>query len=150
MQQETFTHEWLDSGQIARIRRGFSAVATDADRFTADFYERLFELAPTLRQLFPADLSDQRDKLKHMLAVLVADLDRPVALAPALAKLGDRHRSYGVVKADFIVVGQALIDTLGSHLEEQFSPADRSAWAALYARVTSIMTKGTMRSAAAA
>jgi len=147
MHQETFTHDWLDSDQIARIRRGFSAAASDADCFTAAFYERLFELAPTLRQLFPADLSSQRDKLKHMLAVLVADLDRPGALAPALAKLGDRHRSYGVVRADFMVVGKALIDTLGSHLEEQFSPADRSAWAELYTRITAIMKKGTAQGA---
>jgi len=149
MHDEISTHDWLDSGQIARIRSGFSAVASDADCFTAAFYERLFELAPTLRPLFPADLSSQRDKLKHMLAMLVADLDRPLALAPALAKLGDRHRSFGVVKADFIVVGTALIDTLNSHLEGHFSAADRSAWAALYARVSAIMKRGTAQDAAA-
>jgi hemoglobin-like flavoprotein len=150
MHQETATRDWLDSAEIARIRSGFGAIAADADRFTADFYARLFELAPTLRPLFPDDLSSQRDKLKHMLAMLVAGLDRPVALRPALATLGDRHRSYGVVKADFIVVGQALIGTLESHLGVQFSPADRSAWAALYGRVTAIMTMGTAHAAAAA
>lgn len=150
MHQETATRDWLDSAEIARIRFGFGAVAADADRFTADFYARLFELAPTFRPLFPEDLSSQRDKLKHMLAMLVAGLDRPVTLRPALAALGDRHRSYGVVKADFIVVGQALIDTLGSHLGEQFGPADRSAWAALYGRITAIMTMGTARTAVAA
>lgn len=150
MHQETVARDWLDAGEIARIRRGFGAAAADADRFTADFYARLFELAPTLRPLFPDDLSSQRDKLKDMLVMLVTVLDRPVALRPALATLGDRHRSYGVVKADFIVVGQALIDTLDVHLGEQFSSADRSAWTALYARITAIMTAGTARAAAAA
>jgi nitric oxide dioxygenase len=133
MHQESVKRDWLDTGEITRIRSGFSAVAADADRFTADFYARLFELAPTLRPLFPDDLSSQRDKLK-----------------PALATLGDRHRSYGVVKADFIVVGQALIDTLGAHLGEQFGPAERSAWTALYSRITTIMTMGTVHAAAAA
>lgn len=150
MHQETATHDWLDTAEITRIRRGFSAVAADADRFTAGFYTRLFELAPTFRPLFPADLSSQRDKLKHMLAMLVAGLDRPVALRPALTMLGDRHRSYGVVKADFIVVGQALIETLATHLGEQFGPADRSAWSALYARITAIMTMSAAHAAAAA
>jgi hemoglobin-like flavoprotein len=150
MHQETPARDWLDTAQIARIRNGFNAVAADADRFTADFYARLFELAPTLRPLFPDDLSGQRDKLKHMLAMLVAGLDRPLALQPALAMLGDRHRAYGVVKADFVVVGQALIGTLESHLGERFSCADRSAWAALYSRVTAIMMTGTTRAAAAA
>jgi hemoglobin-like flavoprotein len=124
MHQETAKRDWLDAGEITRIRSGFSAVAADADRFTADFYARLFEIAPTLRPLFPDDLSSQRDKLKHMLVFLVESLDRPDTLRPELAALGDRHRSYGVVKADFIVVGQALIDTLGAHLGEQFGPAE--------------------------
>ena len=150
MHQDSVTRDWLDAGEIARIRHGFSAVAADADRFTADFYERLFALAPTLRPLFPDDLASQRDKLKHMLGMLVASLDRPVALRPALAALGDRHRSYGVVKADFIVVGQALLDTLSAHLGEQFCAADRGAWAALYARITAIMTTGTVRACAVA
>ena len=150
MQQKTAVSDWLDGAQITRIRQGFSAVAADADRFTADFYKHLFERAPTLRPLFPDDLSSQRDKLKHMLAMLVAGLDRPGTLRPALAMLGDRHRSYGVVKADFVVVGQALLDTLACHLGEQFGDADRSAWASLYARVMAIMTMGVARAAAAA
>jgi len=150
MHLATETNDWLDAREIARIRQGFSAVAADANRFTASFYARLFDLAPTLRPLFPDDLSNQRDKLKHMLAMLVAGLDRPVALKSTLAMLGDRHRSYGVVKTDFIVVGQALIDTLAAHLGEQFGPADRSAWTALYGRITAIMTMGTAHAVAAA
>jgi nitric oxide dioxygenase len=150
MHQESVTRDWLDTGEITRIRSGLSSVAAGADRFTADFYARLFELAPTLRPLFPDDLSSQRGKLKHMLAVLVENLDRPLALRPALATLGDRHCSYGVVKADFIVVGQTLMDTLGIHLGEQFGPADRDAWTSLYSRVTAVMTKGTAQTAAAA
>jgi len=150
MHQQPVPNDWLDTGEIARIRLGFSAVAADADRFIADFYARLFEVAPTLRPLFPDDLSSQRDKLKHMLAMLVAGLDRPVALTSALATLGDRHRAYGVVKADFIVVGRALIDTLDAHLGEQFSPADRHAWTTLYSRITAIMTRGTVHAAVAA
>jgi hemoglobin-like flavoprotein len=150
MHQEPVTRDWLQAGEIACIRRGFSTVAADADRFTADFYARLFELAPTLRPLFPDDLSSQRDKLKHMLVMLVAALDRPDALRPTLATLGDRHRSYGVVKADFIVVGRALIDTLGAHLGEQFGSTERSAWTALYSRITATMTMGTAHASAAA
>jgi len=150
MNEEPTARDWLDTAEIERIRSGFNAVATNADRFTVDFYARLFELAPTLRPLFPDDLSIQRDKIKHMLGMLVASLDRPAALRPTLSTLGDRHRSYGVVKTDFIVVGRALMDTLDVHLGDQFGPADRSAWAALYARITAIMTAGTARAAVAA
>ena len=84
-----------------------------------------------------------------MLATLVASLDRPETIRPALVMLGERHRSYDVVKADFIVVVRALIDTLDVHLGERFSPADRNAWAAFYARVTAMMTTGMVRATAA-
>jgi len=143
-------HDWIDAAKIARIRESFAGVASNADGFVADFYARLFELAPTTRALFPDDLSSQRDKLKHMLVMLMRGLDRPVELAPALAALGDRHRSYGVVKTDFAVVGLALIDTLAKHLGDAFTDADRGAWVALYRHVTNIMLAGTRRSAEAA
>jgi nitric oxide dioxygenase len=150
MRHSTPTPDWLDADEIARIRAGFAAIAANADGFVADFYARLFELAPTTRALFPDDLSSQRDKLKHMLVILMASLDRAAELRPALAALGDRHRSYGVVRADFAIVGQALLDTLAAHLGTAFTVADRNAWAALYGRITSIMMAGTTRLAVAA
>ena len=60
-----------------------------------------------------------------------------------------RFEDWRLLRSDFIVVGTALIDTLNSHLEGHFSAADRSAWAALYARVSAIMKRGTAQDAAA-
>jgi hemoglobin-like flavoprotein len=85
-----------------------------------------------------------------MLVMLIAGLDQSARLRPALAALGDRHRSYGVVSTDFAVVGQALLDTLAVHLGEMFTCADREAWSGLYGRITAIMMAGTGRAAAAA
>jgi len=136
--------------QIEIVQASFDKVAPIAEAAAGLFYARLFELAPTTRALFLDDLSSQRDKLKHMLVMLMRGLDRPVELAPALAALGDRHRSYGVVKTDFAVVGLALIDTLAKHLGDAFTDADRGAWVALYRHVTNIMLAGTRRSAEAA
>jgi len=149
MHHASTARDWIDADQIARIRGGFAGIAADADRFTAAFYARLFELAPTLRDLFPPDLSAQRAKLAHMLSMLTASLDRPLELRPALAALGERHRSYGVVTTDFRSVGQALLDTLAAHLGERFTVADRAAWTVLYGRIAAIMTAPTQRAAAA-
>lgn len=150
MQPRYIVSDWLEAAEIARIRNGFDRIAPNADAFTTAFYARLFELAPTTRALFPEDLSTQREKLKHMLVMLIAALDRPAELRPAIAALGDRHRSYGVVKADFIVVGQALIDALAAQLGDAFVAADRAAWAALYGRIAAIMTAARPITAAAA
>jgi len=149
MHNHTAAPDWLGAADIVRIRNVFGLVAADADGFTAAFYARLFELAPTVRALFPDDLAPQRDKLKHMLVMLMASLDRPATLQPVLAALGDRHRAYGVVRSDFVVVGQALLDTLAARLGAAFGADDRAAWSALYGRITSIMTAGATRAAAA-
>jgi hemoglobin-like flavoprotein len=53
MHRTAETATWLDAAEITRIRAGFARVASNADAFTADFYARLFEIAPTTRALFP-------------------------------------------------------------------------------------------------
>jgi hemoglobin-like flavoprotein len=141
--------DWLDPSEVASIRRTFAAVAADADRFAQDYYARLFELAPTLQALFPEDLAAQRAKLAQMLATFVSALDRPADFRGMVAALGERHRSYGVVRSDFIVVGRALLDTLGARLGDAFATEDRAAWRMLYARIAAIMTARTAFAAAA-
>lgn len=134
--------DWLNAGQIARVRTQFKRIAAQSRVFSEDFYRRLFEIAPPLRRLFPSDLSDQRDKLVHMLAMLVARLDQPGQLAAPLASLGARHRGYGVGPDHFAPVGAALLDTLSAHLGGDFDEASNATWGALYARVTAMMQVG--------
>ena len=43
------------------------------------FYDRLFEIAPSLRRMFPADMRDQKRKLMVMLATAVQGLTTSTA-----------------------------------------------------------------------
>ena len=49
--------------QIALVQCSFKSVAPIASKAADLFYDRLFEIAPEVRQLFPADLSGQKVKL---------------------------------------------------------------------------------------
>ena len=49
--------------QIALVQNSFKSVAPIASKAAALFYDRPFEIAPEVRQLFPADLSGQKVKL---------------------------------------------------------------------------------------
>src|SRR5262245_17647587 len=82
--------------QIALVQGSFQSVAPIASKAADLFYDRLFEIAPELRRLFPADLSAQKVKLMAMIATAVANLHRLDAILPAVRQLGDRHRDYGV------------------------------------------------------
>ena len=67
---------------------------------------------------------------------ILAINDAPQELSLALAGLGERHRAYGVMAADFEPVGRALIGALGARLGEDFDGLARAAWLKVYAFVT--------------
>lgn len=140
--------DWLDPSEIARIRRQFVAIGNDADAFAAEFYSRLFSISPLVRAMFRGEMGEQRAKLVRMLAMLVSKLDTPEQLAIPLAALGERHRGYGVMQADFDPVGRALIATLAQRLGDDFDEAACAAWLKVYAWVTAQMQGRILRASA--
>lgn len=132
---EDFT---MTPSDIAAIRADFAAVAGDADGFAARFYERLFEIDPSLRPLFPDDLSPQRKKLVQALAMVVAGLDRLETMVPTIAQLGRRHGGYGVEAHHYASVGEAILATLEERVEA-FGDRNRAAWGKAYATLADVM-----------
>ena len=126
------------------VQQSFGVVAPIAEAAAALFYGRLFELDPSLRPLFRGDLTTQGRHLMATLAVAVRGLDDLPTLVPAVRALGRRHAAYGVRAEHYATVGEALLWTLEQGLGERFTPAVRSAWAAVYD-----LLAATMRDAAA-
>ncbi len=78
--------------QVAMIQTSWSEVEPISDVAATLFYERLFDLDPTIRRLFRrTDMVQQRKILMQTLAVVVRSLDRLEQLTPALEGLGRRH-----------------------------------------------------------
>ena len=131
--------------QQTLIRESWAQVAPIADAAATIFYDRLFELDPSLRRLFSrTDMAGQRRNLMQTLAVVVASIDRLESIVPAVEALGRRHAGYGVEAAHFETVGQALLDSLAVGLGEDFTAEARDAWATAYG-----ILAGVMQSAAA-
>jgi hemoglobin-like flavoprotein len=106
------------------------------------FYNRLFEIAPQLRRMFPPDLREQKIKLMAMLAAAVGGLDDLNALVPKVKALGARHADYGVTVNHYAIVGDALMWTLDRGLGEAFTSDVRSAWAKVYGVLAGTMQVG--------
>src|SRR3954467_995132 len=83
--------------QTVLVQESFEQLAPISRAAAYLFYERLFELDPSLRPLFSGDIHEQGRKLMQILAVAVNGLDRLEPLAPALEELGRNHVAYGVV-----------------------------------------------------
>ena len=127
---------------IALIRSQLALTKGAEDAFAAAFYRKLFEIAPEVRVLFPADLSEQGRKLMVVLTFAVGALDRGDVLVPAVQALGARHKAYGVKNAHFAPVGGALLDTLAGALGDGFTPEALAAWTQAYGLVAGWMAEG--------
>ena len=132
----------LTSTEIALVRASFARIVTIQEAAADLFYDRLFVIAPKLRELFPADLSQQKRKLMQMIATAVGGLNNLDKLVPAVKALGARHAGYGVTAGDYAVVGEALLWTLEQGLGEEFKPEVRSAWANVYDLLATTMQAG--------
>ncbi len=125
--------------EIVLVQDSFRMVVPIAGTAADLFYARLFETAPELRPLFPADLAEQKRKLIQMLAVAVNGLSRPEEILPALQDLGRRHAGYGAEAAHYAVVGAALLWTLDQGLGRALTPEVARAWAETYGLLSGAM-----------
>lgn len=110
----------MTPNQIQLIRETFALVAEQPDVAAAAFYQRLFEIDPSLRPLFQSNLEQQGRKLMQMLSAAVRLLDHPESLIPVLENLGRRHTDYGVRDEHYDTVGEALLDTTRGRIGKLF------------------------------
>ena len=118
--------------QIELVQSSFQLVQPILEPAAMMFYDRLFELDPSLRALFRTPRDEQARKLAQTLAVVVAAIDRPDSIRGAVEALGRRHVGYHVRDEHYTTVGAALLWTLEQGLGEAFTPEIRDAWGAVY------------------
>jgi hemoglobin-like flavoprotein len=125
--------------QVKLVQQSFSMVAPIADQAAVVFYDRLFEVAPSVKAMFPADMAEQRKKLMATLAVVVNGLSNLESILPAASALATRHVGYGARPEHYPVVGGALLWTLEKGLGEAWTPEVASAWTAAYGTLSAYM-----------
>jgi hemoglobin-like flavoprotein len=132
----------LTPARVAELRRTWELVAPMADEVAQLFYERLFEIGPSLRALFQSDPVVRRRKLMDALAFVVAHVDRPDELVAMLAALGRRHVGYGVRPEHYAAAGEALLWTLDEGVGALRTTEAREAWAVTYELIAAVMRGG--------
>src|ERR1700688_4761101 len=98
--------------QVALVQDSFAKVALTSEAAAVLFYDRLFDIAPQTRAMFPDDMIEQRRKLMAMLAGVVKGLGNLEQVLPAASALAKRHVNYGAKAEHYPVVGAALLWTL--------------------------------------
>ena len=125
--------------QVKLVQQSFAKVAPISDQAAVIFYDRLFEVAPGVKAMFPADMTEQRKKLMATLGAVVNGLSNIESLLPAASALATRHVSYGAKPEHYPVVGSALLWTLEKGLGDAWTPEVAAAWTAAYGTLSSYM-----------
>ena len=140
----------MTSDQIKLVQETFAKVAPISEQAAVLFYDRLFEIAPQVKAMFPADMIEQRRKLMATLAVVVNGLSNLESILPAASALAKRHVNYGAKPAHYPVVGSALLWTLEKGLGDAWTPEVADAWTAAYGTLSRYMIGEAYGSAQAA
>jgi chemotaxis signal transduction protein/hemoglobin-like flavoprotein len=128
--------------QIELIQSSWKKIVPIADTAADLFYDRLFEVAPDVRDLFAEDMAGQKKALLAMLGRVVASLNDLENVVPTVQELGERHVGYGAEPPHYEVVGEVLLWTLEKglgDLGEEWSDDLKEAWAAAYGVLSSTM-----------
>jgi nitric oxide dioxygenase len=125
--------------QIKLVQESFAKVSPISETAAVLFYDRLFEVAPQVKAMFPADMKEQRKKLMATLAVVVNGLGNLESILPAASALAMRHVSYGAKKEHYPVVGAALLWTLENGLGDAWTPELADAWTTAYGTLSGFM-----------
>jgi hemoglobin-like flavoprotein len=131
----------MNASTIQLLAASFARVSANKTEAATIFYARLFMTAPELRPLFQSDMESQQRKLMSSLAQIVDFYRIGVDPASYLANLGQNHQGYGVQRAHFDSVGDALLFTLAQVLGQEFTSQIRAAWVSAYAEVSAALIR---------
>ncbi len=132
------------------IRTSFDAVASQAETLIDRFYDNLFATAPSVRPLFPDDMTQQKRHLLSAVSLVVKHADRLDELAGALMDMGERHVRYGAQEAHYPVVRDVMLRTLAEVAGDAWTSEFEGAWRRALDSVAQMMLRGAARSSKAA
>jgi hemoglobin-like flavoprotein len=135
----TTTAPAMTGEEITLVQTTFSKVLHISDTAADLFYNRLFELDPSTRPLFPADITEQKKKLMSTLKTVVFSLRQLDTIVPAIRDLGQRHARYKVEDRHYETVGAALLWALEQGLGKDWTSEVKSAWISAYTLVAQTM-----------
>ena len=119
---------FFSAEKLHLLRATFTRIDAQADIAGLVFYQKLFTLEPSLQSLFHTSIDLQTRKLMDSLRYIVATIENPTVLVPALEAMGRRHVTYGVRKPHYDLVIKALLETFEQILGDSFSPDVHEVW----------------------
>lgn len=131
----------------AALRETIALVDGQLDELTQHFYAVLFTTNPDLRDLFPADMAQQRTRFAGSIMHIVAQADDRPAVTAYLESLARSHRKYAVQPEQYRLFGPAFIAALRRVVGRMWSDRYEAAWEQAFNMIASTMIEASDRDA---
>jgi hemoglobin-like flavoprotein len=131
----------MTSDGIRLVKASYANVAAEPRRLASRFYQELFTAAPSLRRLFPEDLTSLQGHFEAALALVVRNLDEMVALRESLRDLGAQHVHWGARPEDYVTARESLIAAV-RWLSTNWDPAIERHWRSAITAIVVPMIEG--------
>ena len=125
---------------IEVLETSFNAIAPQAEKLVARFYEELFVRHPAVKPLFANTTQEkQQSKLLAALKLVVANLRNPDVLKNTLVEMGKRHEGYKAEPAHYEAVRDTLLDVMEEVAGGAWTQDVKIAWTDALNIIASIM-----------
>ena len=125
--------------QIELVENSWDFIIANTTEAGLIFYNKLFELDPSLRELFKGDIKSQSQKLISLITFAVHKLNSLDEIMADVRALGVRHNKYRVKQEHYAIVAHALLWTLEKALGNQWTEDLKAAWVTLYTVLSKTM-----------
>ena len=127
--------------EIEAVQASLERLRESYGDFTDEFYFRLFEAAPELRDMFPEDMTEQSRKLNSTLLLVISHLKNPEAVLKPVIALAKRHVDYGAAPEHYDLVRVTLFDTIVEMTPGGLSNSELEGWDKTLHTVQDLMTE---------
>lgn len=131
----------MTPNQISVVQASWQKVDEKNHEVAEMFYQRLFELAPELRQFYQSDLQEYGTRLMRNLGTAVASLARLDSVLPMLQEFGQQRFERSIKDGYETAVRNAMLWALEQRLAEDFTQDVRTAWNETYSLLTGIIQR---------
>jgi hemoglobin-like flavoprotein len=121
-----------DTSEEYQTQKGLIQASSCMSWFYDMFYDRLFEVAESVRPLFKNDMQVQGKALVKMISAALGFLTDATQLTAALQGLARGHAAKGVKCSQYGIVGEVLLWTLQRVLGRAFTDEVKASWLKIY------------------
>ncbi|WP_258103252.1 globin domain-containing protein [Marinoscillum sp. MHG1-6] len=129
----------MNETMIANIRSSWEIMVEDGLENMMMFYDKLFQIAPQVRPMFPEDLSKQSEKLAYTITFVVTNIDRIEEIKGSIEDLGRIHNKLDISADYYPPVKEALIWTIEQKMADKYKAEIGEAWNAALDFLASVM-----------